>query len=206
MKPLLIGIGGGTGSGKSTLVRQLASVLGDDRVSTLSMDAYYRDLSGLSAPARNTVNFDHPEALDLPLLLGHLDRLAEGQPVPMPRYDFPSHTRLEEATTVEARPLVLLNGILVLAIPLVRERLDLAVFVDAEADVRFIRRFRRDALERGRSHWSVIEQYLNTVRPMHIEFVEPSKRHADIVMPNGAGDDLRVEQVVERIEALATGD
>ncbi|GAA6733374.1 uridine kinase [Thermus oshimai] len=183
-RPFVIGIAGGTASGKTTLARALAQALGA-RVALLPMDHYYRDLSHLPFPERTRMNYDHPEAFDLELYLAHLEALLRGEGVEMPNYDFKAYTRAPGTVRVGPAPVVILEGILVLWPEELRRRMDLKVYVDADADERFIRRLKRDVKERGRSLEEVVEQYLTRVKPMHLAFVEPSKRHADVILPGG---------------------
>lgn len=207
MKPFVIGIAGGTGSGKTTVARRIYDSLHLDSAVFLDQDAYYRDLGHLSLDERKAVNFDHPDSVDTPLLLDHLERLMARQPVEKPVYDFAAHNRSGRTTTVRPRNVVLVEGILLFVEPRLRELFDLKIFVDADADVRFIRRLRRDVEERGRNMESVIEQYLGTVRPMHFEFVEPSKRYADIILPRGGNNAAGIEVIASRVreQLAATG-
>ena len=204
MKPFLIGIAGGTGSGKTTVARRIFDSLRLDAAVFIDHDAYYRDLAHLSLEERAAVNFDHPEALDNDLLVHHLQELVEGRAVRKPVYDFARHTRAAESVPVQPRDVILVDGILLFAEPRLRELFDLRIFVDTDADVRFIRRLRRDIDERGRSLDSVIDQYLTTVRPMHFEFVEPTKRWADVIIPRGGQNRAGIEVVAARVrERLA---
>lgn len=181
--PLVIGIAGGSGSGKTTVAEALVASI--DAVSYIQHDAYYRDRSDLAYEERTVLNYDHPDALETDLLVRHLEALRAGTTIERPVYDFTVHLRSEEVVRVEPRPIVIVEGILVLAERELRSMLDLRIYVDADPDVRLARRLERDMAERGRSPESVIRQYLATVRPMHLEFVEPSKRHADIIIPGG---------------------
>ena len=185
MKPVIIGIAGGTGSGKTTVARAIYDRVGRDRIEWISHDSYYRDFEGLSAEEKHHINFDHPDSLETEFLARHLDVLCKGSSVEVPKYDFGRYARLEETQRVEPRKVIIVEGILVLAEPELRKRIDIKLFVDTPADVRFMRRLVRDIKSRGRSMESVIEQYITTVRPMHEEFVEPSKRHADLIIPEG---------------------
>jgi uridine kinase len=204
MKPFLIGIAGGTGSGKTTVARRIFDSLRLDAAVFIDHDAYYRDLAHLSLEERAAVNFDHPDSLDNDLLVRHLQALLAGEAIEKPVYDFALHTRAPETVRVEPRDVILVDGILLFAEPRLRELFDLRIFVDTDADVRFIRRLRRDTGERGRSLDSVIEQYLTTVRPMHFEFVEPTKRWADVIIPRGGQNRAGIEVVAARIrERLA---
>jgi uridine kinase len=201
-QPVVIGIAGGSGSGKSTVLRRIIGAFGPERIAVLEHDAYYRPLNELPLEARGDVNFDHPNALETELLVRHLDALREGQPIDRPRYDFTTHTRQPETLRIEPRPVIIVEGILVLAEVSLVERMDIKIFVDTADDVRLLRRIRRDINERGRTVASVLEQYERTVRPMHIEFVEPSKREADIIIPRGGHNRVAIEMVIARIGAL----
>ncbi len=180
---LLVGIAGGSGSGKTTVARKLAATFPPDELSVVPLDAYYRDRRHQSLEERARVNYDHPEAFDEELLIAHLSALKAGEPVEQPLYDYAEHLRCAETRRIEPTPVVILEGILVLALDAVRPHLDLKLFVDTEADVRFLRRLRRDVAERGRTFESVMDQYLDTVRPMHHGFIEPTRRHADLILP-----------------------
>jgi uridine kinase len=199
-KPFIIGIAGGSASGKTTLARSLAKALGE-RVALLPMDHYYRDLSHVAFPERLQANYDHPEAFDLPLYLEHVHALLSGQAVEMPLYDFRAYTRSPKTERVLPAPVVILEGILVLYPEPLRALMDLKVFVDADADERFIRRLERDVQERGRSLESVVRQYLEKVKPMHLAFVEPTKRHADVILPGGGQNPVALEML--KAKALA---
>jgi uridine kinase len=199
---LVLGVAGGTGSGKTTVARALVERVGPDRIAVLTQDHYYRDLSHLSPDERAQHNFDHPAAVEESLLVEHLARLKAGLAVRVPRYDFTRHVRLTESQLVEARPVVLVEGILILALAPVRALMDIKLFVDTDADVRFIRRLQRDLEERGRSVAGVIEQWSATVRPMHLEFVEPSKRWADVIIPEGGFNTVALDLVIGRIETV----
>ncbi len=203
MRPsVCIGVAGGTGSGKTTVAEVIVQRIGAHRIAHLQHDAYYRDLSSYDAAALLVHNFDHPDALESDLLATHLAQLKAGQPVDVPLYDFTRHVRRPETRRVEPRGVILLEGILILAEPKLRELLDIKIFVDTDADLRFIRRLRRDIAERGRTVDSVIGQYLETVRPMHMEFVEPSKRWADLIIPEGGFNLVALDVVCARVEAL----
>jgi uridine kinase len=184
-RPLTLGIAGGSGSGKSTAAERVLRTLGESRVARLAQDAYYRDAEGLPLVERAARNYDHPEAVDEPLLLQHIRALQAGHAVEAPLYDFERHERRRETVRVEPRPCLLVEGILILASPALREVLDLRLFVETDADVRLARRLRRDVQERGRTAESVLAQWEATVRPMHLLFVEPSKRYADLIIPEG---------------------
>jgi len=183
--PLVVGVAGGTGSGKTTVSRYIYESIGPGRVVLLAHDSYYHDQSHLSPEGRARVNYDHPNSLDNELLAAHIGQLVEGHAIQMPIYDFKQHVRSHETILVEPRPVIVVEGILVFADPALRNQMQLKIFVDTDADLRLIRRLRRDIDERGRSAESVIEQYLTTVRLMHQEFVEPSKRYADLIIPEG---------------------
>lgn len=201
-RPVVIGIAGGSGSGKTTVLEQIMEACGAERIAVLDHDAYYRDLSHLSFEERTGFNFDHPDALETELMREHLDQLLEGSPIEKPIYDFKTHTRKEETTTVEPRPVILIEGILVLAETLLAERMDIRIFVDAADDIRLMRRIRRDLQERDRSIESILRQYERTVRPMHLEFVEPSKRKADVIIPRGGHNHVAIQMVLARIDGL----
>lgn len=200
--PLVIGVAGGSGSGKTTVSNAILERVGRERIAVLPHDAYYHDLSHLPLEQRAQVNFDHPDAFDNALYLAHLDALIHGQPVAMPTYDFTTYVRLPEVLAMPPQPVVLLEGILIFADAALRGRMSIKLFVDAESDLRIIRRIQRDIHERGRTVESVIEQYLHTVRPMHLEFVEPSKRYADIIIPRGGLNEIAIDMVVARIERM----
>lgn len=202
MPPVVIGIAGGSGSGKSTVLRRIVESIGPGRIALLDHDAYYRDLRGMSFDERAQVNFDHPNALETDLMRWHLDRLLAREAIEKPIYDFKQHVRTDRTKRVEPRPVIIIEGILVLAEPLLVERMDIKLFVDAEADVRLMRRIRRDLQERGRSIEAILDQYERTVRPMHIEFVEPAKRLADVIIPRGGHNRVAIDMVLARIESL----
>ncbi len=176
--------------------------VGSSRIAYIEHDSYYRDLSHLSLEERAQVNFDHPDSLDNELLSEHLDALCKGRAIEVPIYDFTKHNRKSETHIVEPQPVILVEGILIFADKELRDRMDIKIYVDADADMRFIRRIQRDIRERGRSVESVIEQYLRTVRPMHLEFVEPSKRYADVIIPRGGLNSIAIDMVVSRIEDM----
>ena len=202
MQIVVIGVAGGTGSGKTTVADRILERVGTGKIAYIPHDAYYKDLSDQPQEVRASVNFDHPDSLESALLVEHLARLREGQPVEVPVYDFTTHSRTSETRLVMPAPIVLVEGILIFVEPELREQLDVKIFIDTDADLRFIRRLRRDILERGRSLDSVIAQYLKTVRPMHLEFVEPSKRYADVIIPEGGFNEVAVEMVAARIRGL----
>lgn len=184
-RPLFIAIAGGSGSGKTTIARSVVDLVGRDSVVYLQQDAYYRDQSHLTFEDRTKINYDHPDSIEMELLAAHLQSLRNGQPIERPVYDFSSHTRTDETYTIVPEPAVIVEGILVLADEELRKHFDVRVYIDTEPDVRLIRRLQRDIVERGRTVESVIKQYETTVRPMHYQFVEPSKRYADIIIPEG---------------------
>lgn len=189
---MIIGICGGTGSGKTTIARKIVETVGADRVILLEQDAYYHDLAAMPLDERHQANFDHPDSHDNALLAEHLRQLKSGKSVDMPIYDFKTHTRTAEVKTLHPKPVVIIEGILIFAEPQLLETLDIRVYVDTPDDIRFIRRLKRDISERGRTVESVIAQYFATVRPMHMEFVEASKRHADIIVPEGGQTDASI--------------
>jgi uridine kinase len=197
--PLVIGIAGGTGSGKTTIAQKITEVVGSAAV-LLDHDAYYRDLSGLSPEERAQINFDHPDALENELLIEHILQLKQKNAIEKPIYDFSTHTRKSETTKIEPAPIVIVEGILPLAITDIRDALDIKIFVDTAADIRLIRRIRRDIEQRGRSFTSVREQYYSTVRPMHQAFVEPSKQYADLIIPEGGENRIAIELVIRSIQ------
>jgi uridine kinase len=200
--PLVIGIAGGSGSGKTTLARLVIERVGPERIAYLPHDAYYKDLGGLPPNQRMTINFDHPDSLDTNLLTQHIQQLKNYQPVDLPVYDFKTHTRTERFERIEPRPVIVVEGILIFADAELRKLLDVKIFVDTDSDIRFIRRLERDINERGRTTEIVVRQYLSTVRPMHMEFVEPSKRYADVIVPEGGLNTVAMEMVAARMEAL----
>lgn len=204
-RPVVLGVAGGSGSGKTTVVDEIVARVGADRIAVLRHDAYYHDLSHLPMPQRRTTNLDHPDAFDDDLFVAHLDALVAGDPVEAPVYDYGTYSRTGAAHPITPRPVVLAEGILLFASPRLRDRMDVKVYVDAEADERLLRRLRRDILERGRTVESVLEQYERTVRPMHLEFAEPSKRHADVIIPRGGRNTVAIDMVVARVEALLAG-
>jgi uridine kinase len=206
-RPVVIGIAGGTASGKSLVACRIFETLGSDKVAVIKQDSYYRDLSVLEPGQRAHQNFDHPDAFDIPLLRGHLESLIAGQPVEEPIYDFTHHVREPRTRTQPPAAVIVLEGILILAEPSLRDLMDIKVYVDTDADIRLMRRIRRDVEERGRTVKSVLRQYEHSVRPMHLQFVEPSKRYADVIVPEGgdnrvAIDLLRTKIAVVLMEAL----
>lgn len=201
MKPLTIGVAGGTGSGKTTVTKALMKAVGPDNAAFLPHDAYYHDYSHLSVEERTRINWDHPNSLETALLIEQLAQLVKGLPISRPVYDFRSYARLSESQRVEPSPVIIVEGILILMEPDLRNLLDIKVFVDTDADIRFIRRLQRDINERGRSVTSIVEQYMRTVRPMHLDFVEPSKRYADLIIPEGGYNRVAIEMLVARVQA-----
>ena len=199
MKPLVIGVAGGTGSGKSTVARNVAAALGDASVAFIDMDAYYLDHSHLTLDERKRVNWDHPNAFDWDHLVAQLAQLAGGDAIDKPTYDFVAHARAAERVRIPPADVVVIDGILLFVDARVRDLCDVKVFVDADADVRLIRRIRRDMAKRGRPLAEIIEQYLATVQPMHLEFVEPSKRYADVIVPRGGHNPVAIEMIVAKI-------
>jgi len=199
---LIIGIAGGTGSGKTTIANYLLESVGPEKIAFLPHDAYYKDLSNLSQEERAQVNFDHPSSLDTPLLIEQIQDLKAGNTVQLPSYDFKTHTRTKATLTIQPRPITLVEGILIFAEPELRRLFDIKIYVDTDADIRFIRRLQRDINERGRTTQSVINQYLKTVRPMHLEFVEPSKRYASLIIPEGGYNQVALDMIVARIESM----
>ncbi len=200
--PLVIGIAGGSGSGKTTVAQEILNRVGADRIAYLQHDSYYKDLTGLPPVLRAEVNFDHPHSLETELLIQHVVSLRDLEPVEVPIYNFSTHSRISETFTVAPRNVILVEGILIFAEPELRKLFDVKIFVDTDADVRFIRRLYRDITERSRTTESVIKQYQDTVRPMHLEFVEPSKRYADVIIPEGGHNIAALDMVVARIETL----
>lgn len=199
---LVIGIAGGSGSGKTTVAQEILQRVGPSRIAFIQHDSYYKDLSGLPPARRAEVNFDHPDSLETGLLAEHIATLLDNQPVRVPVYDFATHSRTSQTFTVQPRPVILVEGILIFVEPSMREMFDVKIFVDTDADIRFIRRLERDIAERDRTTQSVIRQYQATVRPMHLEFVEPSKRYADVIIPEGGFNTAALDMVVARIQAL----
>ena len=197
-----LGVAGGTGSGKTTVADAILNAVGRDRISSLAQDSYYRDVEWESEEQLLQHNFDHPDAIDHDLLVEHLRQLKSGHDVEVPVYDFVTHRRTPATITMPARPIILLEGILILASRRLRDLLDFKIFVDTDADVRLMRRVRRDMTERGRDLQDVFRQFSETVRPMHLEFVEPSKRWADVIVPQGGENRVALEMVIARLEKL----
>jgi uridine kinase len=200
--PLVIGIAGGTGSGKTTVAKVIIDRVGKDHIALLPHDAYYKDLAELEPAQRATINFDHPDSLETSLLIEHIKQLKNLQSIELPVYDFKTHNRTTETIHIEPQPVILVEGILILAEKGLRDLFDVKIFVDTDPDIRFIRRLERDIVERGRTSYSVVQQYLATVRPMHLEFVEPSKRYADVIIPEGGLNTVAMDMVVARLESL----
>jgi len=198
-RPLVIGIGGGSGSGKTTISRALAAALGPDSVVAIEQDSYYRDLAHLPFEERARVNFDHPDAIELPLLLEHVDALCAGRTVRKPCYDFEHHVRAADKDVLHPRPVLLIEGILVLHDEELRKRIDLKLFVDTAADIRLMRRIRRDLEQRGRTFGQIRRQYYESVRPMHLAFVEPSKHWADVIIPEGGQNRVALDFILGRV-------
>lgn len=196
---MIIGICGGTGSGKTTIARKIMEAVRGESVILVEQDSYYRNLEDMPLDARRQTNFDHPDSIDSEMLVNHLKRLKDGLFIEMPVYDFKTHTRNRETEHIEPKRVVIVEGILIFAEPRILELLDVKLFVDTPDDIRFIRRLQRDITERGRTVESVIGQYFATVRPMHYEFVEPSKRNADIIMPEGANMEIGIEFICSKI-------
>ena len=204
--PVALGVAGGTGSGKTTVAREILDAVGRERLSFLAEDSYYKDVEWSPGYDLSRHNFDHPDALDGELLVAHVADLKAGRAAEVPVYDFVHHRRTATTVRVEPRPVILVEGILLFVDPALRALLDFKVFVDTDADVRLIRRLRRDLAERGRQFDDVLRQYLTTVRPMHLEFVEPSKRWADVIVPEGGENRVALEMVVARLEQLLARD
>jgi uridine kinase len=200
--PLVIGIAGGSGSGKTTVAHVILDRVGAERIAFLPHDAYYRDLTHQSLSQRIRTNFDHPDSLETELLVEHIKQLKAGNPIELPVYDFKTHSRTSKTIPIDYQPIIIVEGILIFAEPDLRDLFDVKIFVDTDADIRFIRRLQRDISERGRTLATVMEQYLKTVRPMHQEFVEPSKRYADVIIPEGGFNTVALDMVVARIEEL----
>lgn len=203
---MIIGICGGSGSGKTTVARKILEAVGEHRVAYLQHDSYYKDWGRLPFEERRKINFDHPDALDTDLLIEHVEQLRAGYPIEQPVYDFTRHVRTDQVRRIEPRPVILIEGILIFENARLRQLMDLKIFVDTADDLRFIRRLQRDISERGRTVESVIEQYLEQVRPMHLEFVEPSKRYADIIIPEGGSNRVGIDLIIQKVKSeLAIG-
>ncbi|KMN29802.1 MULTISPECIES: uridine kinase [Chromobacterium] len=199
--PFIIGVAGGSGSGKTTVTNQVLETIGSEMAAVIIQDFYYRDQSHLTFEQRLATNYDHPQAFDWPLLIEHIDDLRNGRAIEMPVYDFANHTRAEETITVQPAPVIVIEGLFPLYDAALRDMMSLKIFVDTDSDVRFIRRLKRDITERGRTTDSVIEQYLTTVRPMHNQFIEPTKRFADVILPHGANDPA-VDIITTKVASL----
>lgn len=206
MESLVVGIAGGTGSGKTTVAKTIAASLPAGRVAMIEFDAYYRDLPDMTPEDRAHINFDHPDALEIELLVEHLAALKNGRGVDVPIYDFKIHRRRSESRRVEPARVVLVEGILVFVDPRVREQLDMKIFVDTDADIRVFRRIRRDMEHRGRTFESVRDQYYKTVRPMHLQFVEPSKRWADLIIPEGGNNKVALDLIISKLTNVVGAD
>ncbi len=202
MMPVALGVAGGTGSGKTTVAHAILEATGPDRIAFLAQDNYYRDVAWTGPEQLAAHNFDHPSSLDTELMVEHITELKAGRAIDLPVYDFVHHRRTAEVRRIEPRPVILVEGILLFAEPAIRALLDFKVFVDTDADVRLVRRIRRDIAERGRGIADVLRQYMATVRPMHLEFVEPSKRWADVIVPEGGENRVALEMVAARVEQL----
>jgi len=207
MKPaveprVIVGVAGGSGSGKTTVVRRIVDSLGSDEVTVLDHDRYYRDRNDLRLEERAALNYDHPDALETDLMVRHVQELKSGRAVQVPKYDFARHARLPETELFSPRRAIIVEGILVFTSPELRQLMDVKVFVDTDSDTRFIRRLQRDVADRGRTMESVIEQYQSTVKPMHLEFVEPSKRYADVILPQGGHNTVAVEMLLSLIRSV----
>jgi len=200
--PLTIGIAGGTGSGKTTVANVILERVGRDRIAYLPHDAYYRDLGDLPYDQKAAMNFDHPDSLETELMIKHILELKKANAVEIPVYDFSTHSRTSKTIRVEPHAVIIVEGILLFVDKQLRDLLDIKIFVDTDADIRFIRRLQRDITERGRTTDMVVQQYLSTVRPMHLEFVEPSKRYANIIIPEGGLNEIAMDMVIARIEML----
>jgi len=200
--PVVFGVAGGTGSGKTTVANEILDHVGAEKIACLPHDAYYRELPHLTKDERKEVNFDHPDALETELLIQHVRELLAGRAVDLPVYDFRTHTRTAQTVRVEPAPIILVEGILIFSDPGLRELMDIRIYVDTDADLRFIRRLTRDVQERQRTVESVIHQYMTTVRPMHLEFVEPSKRHAHVIVPEGGFNPVAITMIAARLNEL----
>lgn len=200
----VIGVAGGSGSGKTTVVRRIVDSLGPEHVTVLDHDRYYRDRNDLRLEERAALNYDHPDALETDLMVEHVRALKGGKAVDVPQYDFTRHARLSETEAFQPRRALIVEGILVFTDAALRELMDIKVFVDTDSDTRFIRRLRRDVAERGRTMESVIDQYQHTVKPMHLEFVEPSKRYADVIIPLGGHNTVAVDLLLTMLRSVAT--
>lgn len=205
MSSMIIGICGGTGSGKTTVAQKIIASIGEANVAYLQQDSYYRNLGDMPLDVRHQVNFDHPDAFDNDLLLNHLESLCAGESIERPVYDFVAHSRKPDTLLMTPLPVIIVEGILIFFDARMRRLMDIKIFVDCDADIRFIRRLKRDLRERGRSVESVIEQYLTTVRPMHLQFVEPSMRYADIILPEGGFNEAGIDLITGKIRSVLAG-
>jgi uridine kinase len=201
-KPVVFGVAGGTASGKTTVANAVLDAIGAEQVAYVPHDAYYRDMGHLSFEERSLLNYDHPDSLETSLLITHLEGLLRWEPVSIPVYDFTAHRRTQDTLEVLPAPIILIDGILILTDRDLRQMMDIRLFVDTDADVRFIRRLKRDMIERGRTLDSVIRQYMGTVRPMHLEFVEPSKRYADVIVPEGGRNRVAMAMIVAQLNSM----
>ena len=201
-RPIVVAVAGGTGSGKTTIVEEILKGIDTNDVVVIQHDSYYRDRSHLSVEERAKINYDHPDALETSLLIEHIEQLLAGQAAEIPIYDFSTHTRMRECRRAMPGKVVVVEGILILADPALRDVFDIKVFVDTDPDLRFIRRMERDIAERARTRESVVKQYLGTVRPMHLEFVEPSKRYADVIIPQGGHNTVAVDMIITKIRSV----
>lgn len=206
VRPILIGITGGSGSGKSTIASEICNKFDEDYLAVIQQDSYYKDQSNILYEERTKTNYDHPDAFDTPLLVAHLKALLEGNCIEKPIYDFEIHNRKKETIRVKPREIIIVEGILILQEKDIRDLLDIKIYVDTDADVRIIRRLVRDINERGRTVDSVINQYLNIVRPMHMQFIEPSKRYADIIIPEGGHNKVAIDIIVAKIKQILQRD
>lgn len=202
LTPLVIGVAGGSGSGKTTVAQMVLKRVGRQRIAFLQHDSYYRELTGLPLTQRAQVNFDHPDSLESEMMRDHILQLKDWKPIEVPVYDFTTHSRTDQTIHVEPKRVILVEGILIFADPHLRDLFDVKIFVDTDSDIRFIRRLNRDLTERGRTTENVVKQYMSTVRPMHLEFVEPSKRYADVIIPEGGLNVVAMDMVIARIESL----
>jgi uridine kinase len=202
MKPLIIGIAGGSGSGKTTVTQKIIGNLDQDKIIVIQHDSYYRDISFYDGADPATINFDHPDALETSLLIEHIRQFKRGKTVEQPIYNFTTHSRMKECRIIPPRDFLIIEGILIYAEKELRDLMDIKIYVDTDDDERLIRRLKRDIVERGRSLDSVIQQYIATVKPMHLEFVEPSKRWADIIIPKGGENNVAIDMVVSKIRSL----
>ncbi len=203
--PMIIGISGGTGSGKTTVAQKIIASIGDANVVYLQQDSYYRNLGDMPRGQRHRVNFDHPDAFDGELMLQHLEALHAGESIDQPIYDYVTHSRRSETIRVAPLPVIIVEGILIFFDARMRDLMDIKIFVDCDPDIRFVRRLERDLSERGRSVESVIEQYMTTVRPMHLQFVAPSMHYADIILPEGGFNEVGIDLITSKIRSVLTG-